>query len=166
MSVYCDWVRWKVWSATSISVWQHVHLSEQIRPSDTLECCWDIKQASKQPTNKCLASSPLVVSISVQCMDFSSRSSVGHGPAFSKVFVHTACKCTAFRTFSALSWRQALASDLDHCCYKCERMIGILSTPIIMFQCLLRLERTFSTFYSFSFLLAFFLFLFFFFKCL
>ena len=32
VSVYCDWVRWKVWSATSISVWQHVQLSEQIRP--------------------------------------------------------------------------------------------------------------------------------------
>ena len=31
-SVYCGWVRWKVWSATSISVWQHVKLSEQIRP--------------------------------------------------------------------------------------------------------------------------------------
>ena len=30
--VYCDWVRWKAWSATSISVWQHVKLSEQIRP--------------------------------------------------------------------------------------------------------------------------------------
>ena len=32
VSVYCDWVRWKVWSATSISVWQHVNLSVQIRP--------------------------------------------------------------------------------------------------------------------------------------
>ena len=31
-SVYCDWARRKVWSATSISVWQHVQLSEQIRP--------------------------------------------------------------------------------------------------------------------------------------
>ena len=30
--VYCDWVRWKVWSATSTSVWQHVKLSEHIRP--------------------------------------------------------------------------------------------------------------------------------------
>ena len=47
MSVYCDWVRWKVWSATCISVWQHVKLSEQIRPWDTLACCWDVKQ----PTN-------------------------------------------------------------------------------------------------------------------
>ena len=45
--VYCDWVRWKFWSATSISVWQHVKLSEQICPWDTLVCCWDIKQ----PTN-------------------------------------------------------------------------------------------------------------------
>ena len=32
VSVYCDWVGWKVWSATSTSVWQHVKLSEQIRP--------------------------------------------------------------------------------------------------------------------------------------
>ena len=30
------------------SVWQHVKLSEQIRPWDTLACCWDVKQ----PTNK------------------------------------------------------------------------------------------------------------------
>ena len=28
VSVYCGWVRWKVGSATSISVWQHVTLSE------------------------------------------------------------------------------------------------------------------------------------------
>ena len=48
VSVYCDWVRWKVWSATSISVWQHVKLSGQIRPWDTLACCWDFKQASNQ----------------------------------------------------------------------------------------------------------------------
>ena len=48
VSVYCDWVRWKVWSATSISVWQHVKLSEQICSWDTLACCWDVKQ----PTNK------------------------------------------------------------------------------------------------------------------
>ena len=32
VSVYCDWVRWKVGSAASISVWQHVKLSEQTRP--------------------------------------------------------------------------------------------------------------------------------------
>ena len=32
VSVYCDWVRWKVWPATSNSVWQHVKLSEQVRP--------------------------------------------------------------------------------------------------------------------------------------
>ena len=30
MSVYCDCVRWKVWSATSISVWQHVQLSRSV----------------------------------------------------------------------------------------------------------------------------------------
>ena len=32
VSAYCDRVRWKVWSATSISVWQHVKLSVQSRP--------------------------------------------------------------------------------------------------------------------------------------
>ena len=47
VSVYCDWVRWKVGSATSISVWQHIKLSEQIRPWATLACCWNVKQ----PTN-------------------------------------------------------------------------------------------------------------------
>ena len=47
VSIYCDWVRCKVWSATSIPVWQHVKLSEQIRPWDTLACCWYVKQ----PTN-------------------------------------------------------------------------------------------------------------------
>ena len=36
-----------VWSAASISVWQHVKLSVQIRPWDTLACCWDVNQ----PTN-------------------------------------------------------------------------------------------------------------------
>ena len=50
VSVYCDWVRWKVWSATSISVWQHVKLSEQIRPWDTLACCWEVKQPTKKQT--------------------------------------------------------------------------------------------------------------------
>ena len=29
-------------------MWQHVKLSEQIRPRDTLACCWNVKQ----PTNK------------------------------------------------------------------------------------------------------------------
>ena len=48
VSVHCDWVRRKVGSAASISVWYHVKLSVQIRPWDTLACCWDVKQ----PTNK------------------------------------------------------------------------------------------------------------------
>ena len=34
----------EVWSATSISVWQHVKLSEQIRPCDTL-ACWSLSNA-------------------------------------------------------------------------------------------------------------------------
>ena len=74
VSVYCDWVRQKVWSAASISVWQQVKLSSQIHPWDTWQqvklssqihpwdtwqqvklssqihpwdtvaCCWDLKQ--------------------------------------------------------------------------------------------------------------------------
>ena len=49
VSVYCDWVRWKVWSTTSISVWQHVKLSEQNCPWDKLACCWDVKQQTLRP---------------------------------------------------------------------------------------------------------------------
>ena len=30
VSVYCDWVRWTVGSATSISVWQHLKLSRSV----------------------------------------------------------------------------------------------------------------------------------------
>ena len=45
VSVYCDWVRWKKFGLQLLSsVWQHVKLSEQIRPWDTLACCWDVKQ--------------------------------------------------------------------------------------------------------------------------
>ena len=38
----------EVWPATSVSAWQHVKLSEQIRPWDTLACCWDVKQPINQ----------------------------------------------------------------------------------------------------------------------
>ena len=44
-------MRWRVGSATSISVWQHVKLSSQIRPWDTLACCWDIKQSTNNNTH-------------------------------------------------------------------------------------------------------------------
>ena len=50
VSIYYNWVRWKAWSATSISLWQHVKLSEQIRPWYTLACCWDVKQPTKKQT--------------------------------------------------------------------------------------------------------------------
>ena len=48
VSVYCNWVRWKGWPVTIISVWQHVQLSEQTRPWDTVACCWDVKQPTHQ----------------------------------------------------------------------------------------------------------------------
>ena len=41
------WQEEIVWCASSIPVWQHVQLSEQIHSWDTLACCWDVKQ----PTN-------------------------------------------------------------------------------------------------------------------
>ena len=48
VSVYSDWVRQKVGSATSFSVWQHVQLSELIR--DTQGCFWDVKQPTSNTT--------------------------------------------------------------------------------------------------------------------
>ena len=58
VSVYRDWVKQKVGSATSVSVSQHVQLSEQIRLWDTPACCWDVTQ----PTNKlCLCLSACFV---------------------------------------------------------------------------------------------------------
>ena len=67
-SVYGDWARWKVGSATSISVWQHAKLSEQIRPWDTLACFWDVKQ----PTNKqnCKATALQVHGLGQWCASF------------------------------------------------------------------------------------------------
>ena len=53
VSVYCDWVRWKVGSATSLSVWQHLKLPEQICPWDTLAYCWDVKQICPWDTLAC-----------------------------------------------------------------------------------------------------------------
>ena len=43
MSIYCDWL---VPCQYTVTGWSHV--SMQIRPWDTLACCWDVKQ----PTNK------------------------------------------------------------------------------------------------------------------
>ena len=37
------WLDEMVWSATFISVWQHIKLSEQIHPRGTLACCWDVQ---------------------------------------------------------------------------------------------------------------------------
>ena len=43
-----NWVRQKVSSVTSVSVWQHIHLSGQICPIDTLACRWDVKQTTNK----------------------------------------------------------------------------------------------------------------------
>ena len=74
VSVYCDWVRWNVWPAICISVWQHVKVSEQIRPLDTLACCWDVKQASNQQTNPARSSElPLIVRLFLRRQKSSNR---------------------------------------------------------------------------------------------
>ena len=44
--VYCDCQK-TVWFAFFVSVWQHVQLSEPIRPWDTLACCWDVQGPTK-----------------------------------------------------------------------------------------------------------------------
>ena len=43
----------RLWSATSLSFWQHVQLPEQIRLWDTQAYCWEVKQL----TNNCCGSS-------------------------------------------------------------------------------------------------------------
>ena len=47
--------------AASISVWQHVKLSEQIRPRNTLAYCWDAKQPTNQQTNLGVAARQIVL---------------------------------------------------------------------------------------------------------
>ena len=49
VSVYCDWVRRKVWSATSISVWQPVNCLSRPVPEIRLHVA---ETLSNQPTNK------------------------------------------------------------------------------------------------------------------
>ena len=38
-------------SLGTVSVWQHVHLSEQIRPRDTPACCWHVQQPTHSTHN-------------------------------------------------------------------------------------------------------------------
>ena len=46
--------RGKQGGSSEWDVWQHVQLSEHIRPWDTLGCGWDVKQATKQSKAKLL----------------------------------------------------------------------------------------------------------------
>ena len=55
-----DWVRQKVWSATSFVVWEHVQLSEQICPWNALARSWDVEQ----PANSSISLHP-ALSVSV-----------------------------------------------------------------------------------------------------
>ena len=60
VAVNCDWLRQRAESLTSISVWQYVQLAEQIRPGDTLTCCWDVKRPTNQPSQLVLTTSARV----------------------------------------------------------------------------------------------------------
>ena len=75
VSVYCNWVRCKVCSATSISVWQHIKLSEQIRPWDTLACCWDVKRPTNNNNNN---NNPLTQTAHTLLAPHSSSSTAPH----------------------------------------------------------------------------------------
>ena len=46
-SVCRDWVMQQARSATFLSVWQHVKLSEQTGLWETVTCCWDIQPRKK-----------------------------------------------------------------------------------------------------------------------
>ena len=56
VSVYCDWVKEKL-----LSLRQHVTLSEQTCPGDTLACCWDVKQPTNQPTDVSLGHTSMLL---------------------------------------------------------------------------------------------------------
>ena len=49
VSIDCDWVRKKVWSAT---VLQHMQLSDHICLWDTLGCCWTLSNQQTKTTNQ------------------------------------------------------------------------------------------------------------------
>ena len=48
------WLGEQIWSATSISVWQHIQLSEQIHSWVTLACYWDISQPKDKSLCVCV----------------------------------------------------------------------------------------------------------------
>ena len=87
VSVHCDWVRLNVWSATSVC--QHVKLSVQIRPWDTLACCWDVKQATNHPAQ---AATVCEEAVSLPQL-ISSYSLCSHSPA------HIVTKETMYASF-------------------------------------------------------------------
>ena len=61
----CVLARLQVQSATCISRWKDVQLSTQIRPRDTLACCWGVEQATSNKKHLspggCFRGSPLFV---------------------------------------------------------------------------------------------------------
>ena len=112
VSVNCDWARWKVWSATSISVWQHVNLSELVRPWDTLACCWDVKQ----PTNN----NPIILYPSIQpplC-------------PFKHLSIYPSVHPSSTHPFSHLS----VLPDICQSIHQCIHPLSIHSTISLSFQ--------------------------------
>ena len=48
-----------------MSVWQYVHLSEELRPRDTLVCWWDVKHPKNKQTGRVI---PVVSKQVRQCL--------------------------------------------------------------------------------------------------
>ena len=67
VSVHCDWVRQKIRSASSTSVWQHVHFSEQIHPLRDASVVLG-RKASNQQTNMTCSDSRMNTDVNYVCV--------------------------------------------------------------------------------------------------
>ena len=78
-------------------MWQHVKLSERIRPRDTLACCWDVKQPTNQQT-------VLTKKIHLSCLpsfkSFGLPGSVSRLPSFKSFGLPGSVRCLpSFKSF-------------------------------------------------------------------
>ena len=97
-------------------MWQHVKLSEQIRPWDTHACCWDVKQATNQPTSVCPEDSSCSPDESPSCPDRSHLVSLSQHSDLA-VF-HLSCYLDGF---SCLVHRLDVPRGYSRCCPRCQK---------------------------------------------
>ena len=148
VSVYCDWVRWKVWSAASISVWQQVKLSEQIRPWDTLANCWEVTQSTKQPANKQTNAPCVYVSCSTLSISLSLRrlSSTAGCSCQSKPYIVVCLMLSCSRWFplslrchpsTSCCWdvKQPSNKQTNALCMSCSTLFNFTFTQSSLIHC-------------------------------